>query len=197
MDKIPAPLWALALAPAGIVGGGRSPLLRPHSQCSSRETECPRKEQLRPITWAPAGGGVVPTFLWRINISQALTPSEPGLRSYPGIWAGSQSPPTGGPATDALPFLPGVRQASPEPRAGCLSLTPFPILLLSLLLGPYGPLCPPRCLACPLKQPLLSPQGLSGPPDAPCLLTSSSGLSSCSALSPHLEEHCQPWRSGP
>lgn len=49
---------------------------------SSQETMQPRREQPLPITGALAGGGVILTFLFWINISWALTLPGTQLRSY-------------------------------------------------------------------------------------------------------------------
>lgn len=152
-QRQPVPTAPLALVPGGdAVAGCSLPLPGPPAPiypATLRRPLTQEKTAGRPITSLEEA---FTAFLWRINISWALSsPQESGLRSYSGIWAPGQGPPTDSPATG----MPPSRTVFPRPPpVGTLSVSPWAAGSYHLLhrqpalpLSPRGSPLPPRPLS--------------------------------------------------
>lgn len=114
----------------GLLGRQLSFLARTPFTGNSQETMQPRKKQPVPISGALAGGGVILTFLYWINISWAFTLTGTQLRSYHASGLAARAlllPQTRASRHSCLAHPMGQLLALRQP--GLMSLTPFSALL--------------------------------------------------------------------
>lgn len=142
----------------GLLGWQLSCLPRTLFTENSQETIQPRKEQPLPLTGALAGGGVILTFLFWINISRALTLPGTQLRSYQASGLAARAlllPQTRASRHSCLAHP--VGQLLALRLAGLISLTPFTALLFSYSGCPLWPLWYPYLLCSLPRCPCFSP----------------------------------------